>query len=265
MDKIYKPGIYENISIEEYKSIHALNKSSMVAVAQSPNAYHRYKLKERKLSKSLALGIAIDMLLFTPAQFYLNFKKHPLKTPREYKVDETRTIYYIHPDDWQKIENMHIALKEHKICSSILSSGRSQLTLIWNDQEHGFLCKARPDWTCDDIHIMADLKTTKNADKKYFSYDADRYKYMWQAAWYVEGMAALTGETYQFVFICIENTDQYVTKEQIAVYRAPEIEIQAALSEMEQAKRNYVRYLSGDRSGFAQNIEDLYLKTRTIV
>lgn len=255
----FKPGIYYDMPMSEYKTIPGLNKSSMSLIKKNLFLYHNSLKKiEKKISRALAIGTALDLRLFEPEEYKQNIKIHPLKTPRVYQVED-RIIYYIHPDDRKMIETMYTSLTTHPLTSKILASGRSQVTLLWNDHESGISCKARPDFICEDLSLIVDLKTTRDASYDHFKFDAKKFKYHWQGAFYQAGYLQLTGKLFNFIFMCIETQSPYA-KEQISVYQLPQIEIDAAIMEIDEIKLKYKDYIQNkDHTGYPEIVTDLYL------
>lgn len=83
-------------------------------------------------------------------------------------------------------------------------AGKAEQTLIWREDD--VWCRARLDWLHDDHRTIDDLKTgavSANPD--------DWPRTMWnmgydiQAAWYVRGLRALTGQEATFRFVIQEN------------------------------------------------------------
>src|SRR6185369_2180467 len=74
--------------------------------------------------------------------------------------------------------------------------GRAEHSIFWNDPDTGVLCRARPDWWVhvDGIHCVTDLKSTVNASPTGFQRAIAKYRYHVQAAMYLDGIKAVTGE-----------------------------------------------------------------------
>ncbi len=68
---------------------------------------------------------------------------------------------------------------------------RVELTVIWQDEATGLLCKARPDLLIEqDVRVMYDLKTTSAATLREFERKAGGLAYHLQLAMYADGLAA---------------------------------------------------------------------------
>jgi hypothetical protein len=91
------------------------------------------------------------------------------------------------------IEAMRAAIAGHGVARGAFVGGEAELTLVWRDKETGLWLKARPDYLGPNAAWLADLKTTANAEPMAFARHAYDLGYHAQAAWYLDGLRALTG------------------------------------------------------------------------
>jgi hypothetical protein len=83
--------------------------------------------------------------------------------------------------------------------------------MFWRDAEFGFMCKTRPDVMPTEGGYLADVKTAASAHPDAFSRSVAHYGYHQQAAWYLDGVAAVTGERRpRFYFIVVEKTPPFL-------------------------------------------------------
>ena len=123
-------------------------------------------------------------------------------------------------------------------------------TLVW-ETEARTPCKARLDAWGDGI--VVDIKTTTDASPDGFRRHAYDLGYHLQAAWYVDGLEALTGGRASFYFVAVEKDSRLVT-----VHHATHDFLQRgreaygrALAQFEEA------WASGVWPGYAPGIHDL--------
>lgn len=84
---------------------------------------------------------------------------------------------------------------------SLLKDADFEASCFWVDPISGIRCKARPDVLAAG-HVV-DIKTTRAI--RYFRQDAEVYGYIRQAAWYLDGVRAVTGKRIdKFIFIAVE-------------------------------------------------------------
>lgn len=131
--------------------------------------------------------------------------------------DEARRQGYIPvlEADFQRVEAMAAAIREHPIASVLLSpeNGHAEQSLFWPADD--IWKRARVDWLPDPVSgarmILADYKTTVSADPRAIARSVERFGYHQQAAWYLEGARALgLCENPAFLFIFQEKTPPYL-------------------------------------------------------
>ena len=91
----------------------------------------------------------------------------------------------------------------------MLEDGEAETSLFWTDDDTGLPCRIRPDWMCE--YGMADLKSCCGASKDSFSKAIANLGYDVQAAFYTDGMKAVTGKSVNFYFIAVEKNAPYST------------------------------------------------------
>lgn len=100
----------------------------------------------------------------------------------------------------------------HEAKPQLLAAGKAEGTLVWQD-DHGVICRARPDWLHDDLVTIDDYKTTSGSADPHswtrntmFAIGADI-----QAAFYLRGLRKLTGPLpgLEFRFIVQETYPPY--------------------------------------------------------
>jgi exodeoxyribonuclease VIII len=130
------------------------------------------------------------------------------------------------------------------------TSAHRESTLAW-ETEARTPCKARLDAWGDGI--IVDIKTTTDASPDGFRRHAYDLGYHLQAAWYVDGLEALTGWKASFYFVAVEKDSRLVT-----VHHATHDFLQRgreaygrALAQFEEA------WASGVWAGYASGIHDL--------
>lgn len=103
------------------------------------------------------------------------------------------------------------ARRNAEICR-VMEGARFETTLVWQDRETGVWCKTRPDILAvrgDELH---DYKTTSCAEQSAFERRAADLLYFQKAAWYLDGVAAVTGRRPEvYGFIVQETTRPFLT------------------------------------------------------
>jgi len=101
--------------------------------------------------------------------------------------------------------------------------------------------KARPDaWKPG---LVADLKTTADADPNEFGKAAFNFGYFMSAPHYIDLIKAATGEDVKFVFVNVEKTPPYL----VSVTELTDADMDRGRYQLDRAKRIYRECLAADR------------------
>ena len=83
--------------------------------------------------------------------------------------------------------------------------------MFWRDSEFGVWCRTRPDYLPPHRRYLVDYKTSVSADPREFGRRMLDYGYHQQAAWYLDGVQAVTGDLPErFAFVVQEKTPPYL-------------------------------------------------------
>ncbi|MBT8200055.1 MAG: PD-(D/E)XK nuclease-like domain-containing protein [Acidimicrobiia bacterium] len=122
--------------------------------------------------------------------------------------------HVVSQDDYDAMLAVAKNLQDHPSAAAHLASGDSEVSAVWRDVATGVECKARFDLLQLRPHSAAsrivDLKTTRDAGR--FSDACARFGYHIQAAFYLDGLRALTGEDADFVFVVVESEPPYAVR-----------------------------------------------------
>ena len=194
-----KPGVYKGLSQEEYLKVQGVSKTSATKLLVSQAHYQAFLGGGFKETDEMQFGTDVDNALFYP-------DKPLAEYPKDTKKDERRR---------NALPGMLAVVDGCKTASFLISGGEAQVSLIW--EYDGVLMRSRPDYVREDVRIMTDYKTATNGRWEKWKWQARDLGYDIQAAIAVDGMAALTGEIYDFVFIVQEKSDPYF----LNIYEAP--------------------------------------------
>lgn len=187
----------------------ALNCSLLKEIAISPGRLAWRRENPMEQTPNMLFGSAVDCLLFDgEAAYQERYVQHPgyslaTKAGKAWKAaNEGKQIVPA------EVKGCAQAVREHPIAAGFLDEGESQLSLFWTDSETGIDLKARPDtFVPVNFGLLVDLKTTDSADPEDFARIAYRLKYHWQAAMYLDGLTACTGETHEEVVYIVAERD----------------------------------------------------------
>lgn len=222
-----EPGVYEGLSFDDYLEIDALNNSALGQIERSPLHYHL--LVELEKTKSLVLGSLIHTGRLEPlalAERYAVQPDYHLDKDNETTSGETSTskgTKYVRGKVaefrevnagrevvakaiYQEMVDIVISIQRCELAHEMLTCSQYELTLIWEDEASGLLCKARLDAVEPGSHFT-DLKSTARLSR--FSTAIADYGYHRQMAHYQEGWRVLRGELLPAWIVPVESSRPY--------------------------------------------------------
>lgn len=211
-----KPGVYLNVPFEAYKEWPFLNHSALKLIKNSPAHYRElYNSVERKESKSLLIGRAVDCALLEPENFYQDFVVAP-DIRRGTKAYDAWAEQHAGKDklstsEWKDVHGTVECLKRSPKAMALLKSGHIQASVVWAEPLlNGALCKGRMDAYHPEMGIVVDLKTTESAKPASFAKSIFKYGYYTQLAFYMRGLRALGLKADRSVLVAVETSAPYV-------------------------------------------------------
>lgn len=113
-------------------------------------------------------------------------------------------------DEYELVHEMAAALRAHPLAGELFAPGLgvAEQTLIWQDEQTGVWCRAKPDWWLDPY--CCDYKTDRDAEPGGFTKAIQDHGYHIQGGFYWEGLLALGRAPADFLFIVQEKTAPYL-------------------------------------------------------
>jgi len=236
-----KEGIYYDISNDDYHADRTMiTKSWLDRVAKTPLHLRQYLDGTTEKTLALILGSAVDCLVFEPAKFETLFVQGPMigKTSKAGKEEwadaikaaaaSNRTIIESHlkVHHWDNCHKMAEEIMGNAKMREILQEGVGQAVFITQDDATGLWVKCKPDWWCDSLADITDLKTAENAAPFEFARSIANYRYHIQDAFYSDIIEKVTGKPHSFKFAVLEkpNKDAEPNRDLMAFYELPESE-----------------------------------------
>ena len=231
--KIEKIGML-SMPADQYHSHSAVGHSALVRIMRSPAHYREYVTNPPEPTTAMVLGTAFHTALLEPDRFSQTFVVTPKfdrrtkegKAQAEAWESENAGKTALTADQMDAIQQMVAGVKAHAGAAKLLSSGVAEMSGFWVDPETGIECKCRPDFLAmggspfagniDRIAGIVDVKTCVDASAEGFARAIATLGYDVQAAFYQDGMGALTGRTIPFYFIAVEKDAPYA----VAAYKA---------------------------------------------
>lgn len=211
-----------NLPIADYHAGEEISHTGIVKLLKSPEHYMQYKIGGEEPTPAMEFGSAFHAFILEPEVFAKNYVQAP-KFDRRTKEGKEAAAKWdeenygktaLAADQMEALAAMRDSVFKHAGAAKMLAKGEAESSLYWTDKMTGLKCRIRPDWLFDGG--MADLKSCVSASKADFAKAVANLGYDIEAAFYIDGMKAVTGKTVDFFFIAVEKTAPYTT----ACYKA---------------------------------------------
>jgi exodeoxyribonuclease VIII len=198
-------AIIDHLSNEEYHADPAVSASHLHQVARSGQHYWaRYVDPNRqpvRPTAAMTTGSLVHCAVLEPNELSKRYGIAPDRRTRAGKEAaaemQANGIEPVSEADMLLAENMARAVHHHPYAAELLSAGKPETSIWWDDPQTGLRCKCRPDWINGSTCV--DLKTTTDASPKGFAKSVAGFRYHVQDAHYLA-----CGLFDQFIFIAVE-------------------------------------------------------------
>lgn len=217
------------MSNKDYHDQDAISKSGLDLIDKSPAHYQWAQIYPRAETASMKKGSLIHTLILEPEKFVKEYiilpdsaPKRPSVTQLNAKKPSEATLKSIHWWDQFNKESegkIILSIKEYEdacriqeavvnnpVAMNILETAMGfEQSIFAEEFSTGVECKCRPDIIMENA--LYDLKTTKNANARSFSYSVRSYRYHVQAAFYLDTCNIVGMDVNQFGFIAVDTID----------------------------------------------------------
>jgi len=218
--ELFQPGIYSGLDEDRYHASAGVSVSRLKRFAEAP-AKAFAPVKE---TKALRLGSLIHTALLEPSKLAARYHVHDLArvndndgaTKRERERAQGREL--VSRREFEAALAMRQAVMAQPVARDLLPYAESEYghieqSFYWRDADTGLLRRGRADLRINHhvFHCLVDLKSTEDASPDGFTRTIGSYRYHWQAASYLDGIEACTGERPEFfVFLAIEKEPPFL-------------------------------------------------------
>lgn len=224
------PGIYPNVPPEIYHAWNYVSNSRLNLMARSPAHYNVGFQGEPSLAMSLGTlvhnGILEPLEIAKRYVFMPDYSRDEENTTASGERSFSKATKYvrskeeafravnrgkeiIEESDYNRVVGISTALSKCEVMRGLMSVGKPEISIVFDDAETGLRCKARCDW----LHVgkggsvLLDLKTT--ADASEFERSILKYGYHRQMAFYRRAVELATGERPAVWIACVETSAPY--------------------------------------------------------
>ena len=214
-------GVHHDVPFDVYQSWEvAASASQLNLFANSPA---HYKFGYKPPTKAMDIGTVIHSVVLEGTidsyavvpEYHLEDgnvdskgKPSQSKATTWYK-DKVKTFALAHSDqaiisqETYDAKGVLKAIQDHPSARDLLTGGEPEVSMVWRDETTGLLCKGRVDMLHDKRFV--DLKTTASCT----SFNIGAYGYHRQMAFYMQGLKAITGQSYTPYIVACEKAPPY--------------------------------------------------------
>lgn len=219
-----KPGIYNNLDIDEYHNSEGISSTGISLLLDCPKRYHyEYHGKpevldpkeQQEARNKYKMGRALHMLVLEPEKFDATFYCMAEKVNLTTKIGkelwakaelEANGREILRAGSWEDIKAMAESVKSHSIWKEF-KDGLVEQSIYWEGGVFNTELKARPDIFND--RLIIDVKTTDSI--KLFANSIYNYGYHRQAAMQIDGLKTVDGKKRLFAYFVVEKKAPYLT------------------------------------------------------
>jgi hypothetical protein len=233
-------GFYYDLDFKEYRAMKDAVSISELNVFRKAEILYKHEIldgQKRQTTPQQALGTALHHAYLEENSFASMFNvgwaidkrttEGKKEAARREELSRVTGVTFLPQEDMTKVVDACKILNEHPALIPIKPRLKFEASMFW--ETNGTKCKGRLDAFDPESGTIVDVKTTKDA--KNFAKSIIDYGYHRQAAYYLDGLKALTGkEAKEFIWVCIEMDAPHLC----AIYRADEMMIAVGRHEYEQ-------------------------------
>lgn len=213
---IQAPGIY-SMSSAEYHRDPALSSTGARLITLDCPAVYRHQIDNPPVKREFDIGNATHLLVLEPPLFAGAVREIDADDYRTKAAQEARDAARAEgrlPLLRKEIELVHAmrdAVWSDPIAGQAFRGGQPEQSMFWRDPEFGIMCRTRPDYLPPHTRYLVDLKTAMSADPEDFARQAYSLGYHMQAAWYLDGVEAITGtRPERFAFVVVSKKPPHI-------------------------------------------------------
>lgn len=201
-----EPGVYVNLSMDDYHNDPAIGSGGIKKLIKSPESYWFDSAlnpdREPYDTAAFKVGRAYHSMVLEPDKLF------PFEIKKGVKTSKVEGM--IGEGDYYMLMRMLKRLMENPRHWNALHGGLAEVSIFWRDEATGLMCKIRPDNFAPEW--VGDLKTTTSVDSSNLRHDFVKMGYHISGAMYSEGMNALKKMIADGYVMPPEFTEEFVAK-----------------------------------------------------
>lgn len=274
------PSMILDMPAAEYHSRHEISSHDLGRILEAPAKYIHAKNNPMTPTPAMRLGTLTHLAVLEPDLFEASVVVMPDDAParpssrqRHAKKPSPETVAsclwwdeferdtlgkdIITADELLTLDAMRLAVNRHRSASSLLAKiTLTEASCFWEDPQTGVLCRMRTDAVATDMKLIIDLKTGIDVSPDGFSRAVANFGYHRQAAVYIDGMRAVTGDDYRMAFIAVEKDAPHL----VAVYVLSDAAVEQGRQEIRAGLETAARCIADDEwPGYSEQVVALDL------
>lgn len=216
--------IIENMPDKEYRAHPAVSQSELKNLAKCP-LYYKYKKENPcEATEAMKFGRMAHSYILEPEKFKKEYFVTPKITRRGKTWEELKEKAgkkeIVFEEDLGNTKGMRDMLLKLEFFKDSLDKSAKEVSVFWKDNDVGIDCKARVDGYSSHLNILYDLKTTRDCLSSAFKRQFFSLRYQIQAAFYMDGVAKVTGKMPQgFILFAVEKEPPFLCKSYFIDFR----------------------------------------------
>lgn len=262
-----KPGIYLNMSNEDYHAGPGISRSGLWTIETQSAAHYKYPAPVEETAQSKAIktfGTAAHAAVLEPEIFEQKVIKGPAdrRGNKWSDLEEACRINHqilLTEKDFENCLALRDTVHADPFLNGIITGGPAMVeaTGYFYDPITGELCRVRPDLYRKDIRVILDIKTTKNAKAEDFVRSVTNLGYHGQEAFYTDGWNLLGTPVDGFVFMALEKKSPFA----FSVFELPPPIVEEGRAIIRKALDTYHECMTkGVWPGYPSGVQELSFK-----
>ena len=213
------------LSFDEYRAHPGIAQSDLKSAWQDPQLYHQRligEIKKNPPTDSMKFGIEMERFLrnghgafkIIPSDVLSDSGRRQGSKWKEFKA-ANEGVLLLKEDEFE--EKMRPFVAAHANTTHSESANwllHTPMSRMWStayewEHESGLHMKGELDLILPDHNIVVDIKTTRNERAESFAKSIVDFRYDVQAVQYLDAIERLTGEDWQYYWLCIRNSEPY--------------------------------------------------------
>lgn len=260
-----EPGVYQNVSLQQYLAWDAVSHSDLKTFMQAPLKYKAGKLRPKEPTKDMKFGSLVHTMVLERNTINMRYAIAPICDRR---TKEGKAIFaefeaksqgreVVTREDFERAELLAESVHTHGAAGKLLAGNNQyELSIVWKHEPTGILCKSRLDCFNHDLSAIVDLKTALDASPSGFEKQVWNLGYYTSCYFYKCAAAKAALKPKSFIFIAVEKDFPHLT----ATYEAHESVIDAAEGIVERALERFQECQETDYwPGYGDGIQYIHL------